>query len=105
MQDLTAIGRMRDAMRCYRIDQPDSYTVAIYGPDGFCELHDSFAKAFERKEELALRAALRALTRPSKAMTAAGARAMESGEVETVWQAFLEAILAEGGAAGDLTSG
>ena len=100
MADLTAIDRMREAMRQYRIDQPDSYVVAIYGPDGFHELHDSFAKAFERKEELALLAALRAIMNPSKAMVDAGEQAMASGQARPVWQAFLETMIAEHEAAG-----
>ena len=86
---------MRWALRQYRIDQPDSHTVAIYGPDDFYELHDDFSKAYQRKEELTLLAALEAITEPSKAMLAAGEHAMESGEAVHVWQAFIRTMIAE----------
>lgn len=95
MTNSTAVDRMLEAMRQYRIDQPDSYTVAIYGPDGFYELHDSFAEAFERKEKLAMLAALRAIMNPSKAMVDAGERAMASGQAKQVWQTLLDTIIAE----------
>lgn len=95
MQRSTTIDRMRFAIKQYRIDQPDSYTFAIYGPDEFYELHDSFSTAFERKEELGLLAAMKAISAPSKAMIDAGAIALKSGQAEQVWRAFVSAIIAE----------
>lgn len=95
MTEKTMVERMRAAMRQYRLDQPDSYTVAIYGPGGFYELHDTFSKAFERKEELALMAALKAAMVPSSSMIKAGEQAMDHGEAKQVWQAFLGAIIEE----------
>lgn len=95
MQRSTTIDRMRFAVQQYRIDQPDSYTFVIYGPDEFYELHDSYSAAFERKEELGLLAAMKAISVPSKAMIDAGAIALKSGQVEQVWQAFVSAIIAE----------
>ena len=95
MKGSTIIDRMRFAVQQYRIDQPDSYTFAIYGPDEFYELHDSFSAAFERKEELGLLAAMKAISVPSNAMIDAGEIALKSGQVEHVWQAFVSAIIAE----------
>lgn len=95
MTEKTMVERMRSAMRQYRIDQPDSYTVAIYGPNGFYEIHDTFSKAFERKEELAIMAALKAIMIPSRSTIEAGEQAMDHGEARQVWQAFLSAIIHE----------
>ena len=91
----TVIAHMRSAFQQYRIDQPDSYTFAIYGPDDFCELHDSFSAAFERREELGLLAALRATNVPVKAMIDAGEIALEDGHAGHVWQALVSAIADE----------
>ncbi|MDH3660849.1 MAG: hypothetical protein OEU92_12640 [Alphaproteobacteria bacterium] len=95
MKHSTIIGRMRSALRQYRIDQPDSYTFAIYGPKSFYELHDSLAKALERKEELSLIAAFEKISIPSKAMTDAGEAALKSGQITLIWQALVDAIIAE----------
>lgn len=95
MERSTVIDRMRQALRQYRLDQPDSHTVAIYGPDDFCELHENFSEAYERKETLMLLAALKAIASPSDAMIDAGELAMESGKAAHVWQACMRAIIAE----------
>lgn len=95
MRRSTTVDRMRFAFEQYRIDQPDSYTFAIYGPDEFYELHDSFSTAFVRKQELGLLAAMKAMTVTSKAIMDAGDIGLESGQIERVWQAFVNAIIAE----------
>lgn len=104
MAEKTTLDHMQEAMRQYWIEQPDSYTVVIYGPNGFYELHDSFSTAFERKEELALLAALKAIMVPSKTIADAGRQAMKQGKAKQVWQAFLCAIINEHKATEDRTA-
>lgn len=95
MKSSPIIARMRIATQQYRIDQPDSYTFAIYGPEEFYESHDSFSAAFERREELGLLAAMEAIRVPSEAMIDAGEIALRSGQVVHVWQALVGVIITE----------
>ena len=89
------MDRMRLAMRDYVIDQPDDFTIALYGPDDFYELHDSLASAVERKDELGLLAALQAVAPLPNVMIEAGNAAMKNERVSDVWQALIGAIADE----------
>lgn len=91
----TTIDGMRFAIQQYRIDQPDSYTFAIYGPDEFYELHDSFSAAFERREELGLLAAMKAASLPSNAIINVDEITLKGETVEQVWQALVRVIVTE----------
>ena len=91
----TTIDRMRAALRQYRVDQPDDYTFALYGPDNFCERHDSYAAAYERKEELGLLAAIEAMHPLPTALIDAGAAGLDGDRIGQVMHAAADAIAAE----------